>query len=152
MDPAESTPLLVHPVSQIPPISTFIQAIHAQGIDSLNADSILSLCPESLRSNPAKETSFALVLLLQLRLQQRAQSSSSNSWDRWSQENRALFNVDHLEEQTVKVWSRFVEHWCSDDALQDVLTTPFQCDDKNDRSVTCMFSSVSLFQSKRSCS
>jgi hypothetical protein len=149
MDSTESTPLLIRPVPQIPPISTFIQRLDVQGIDNLNEDVILSLCPESLRSNPAKKASFVLVLLLQSRLQQRIQSAS-NSWDRWSQENRALFNADHLEEQTMKVWSRFVEDWCSDDALQDVLTTPFQCDDTNGRSITCMFSSVSLFQSRRS--
>lgn len=135
MESTESTPLISRFQPQLPYISPVIQRLQSQEIATLSKDHVLALCPDSLRLTPAEETAFVLVVLLQLRREERAHLIS-NSWDKWSQERQAQSNGDQLETQALAVWSQFVNNWCTDDALNEVLSTKFHLDETHMRSVT----------------
>jgi hypothetical protein len=137
MDSTESTPLLARSRPQLPHVSPVIQRLQALESENLSKNQILALCPDFLRLTPAEETAFALIILLQLRLDEVTQRPS-NSWDRWSQERSIKSNADRLENQVLHVWSQFIDNWCTDDALTEVLSTRFYFDDTDQRSVTRM--------------
>lgn len=134
---SESTPLIPRSQLQLPLISPAIQRLQSQEIATISKDHVLALCPDPLRLTPAEETAFVLVVLLQLRLEERVRSPS-NAWDNWSGQRQAELNSDILETRALAVWSQFVDNWCTNDALIEVLNTSFPFDATSTRSITCM--------------
>jgi hypothetical protein len=134
---SESTPLLTQ--AQPPYLGAVVQRLRVQDIESLNKDDIIALCPTSPALNAAEETAFVLVVLLQLRLEERA-PPPKNLWDKWTQEQNTQLNVDRLDAETLSVWSQFVDNWCTDEALvSTIVMKRFHFDESHQRSVTRTF-------------
>ena len=128
--PRESTPLLsaVDPgpndsVQSLPNISSTLERIQFLQIEDLDFSDIYG--PHDL-SAPAAETAFALIVLLQWRINKIRESVySQDVWDYWSKERDNSGVVGELETLIFSLWKAFVTNYRSTRDLQDVLWLEF---------------------------
>jgi hypothetical protein len=127
--PSEITPLLNSnngldgPAAQtLPPIHPTVE--HVQNLRARDVQ-FSQLCPHDLRS-PAAETAFALVVLLQWRLNQlRKHAYPQDAWERWSKEKDDVRVAEDLEHQILGLWTEFLEEYRSPQEIEDVLWLGF---------------------------
>jgi hypothetical protein len=127
--PSEITPLLNSnngldgPAAQpLPPIHPTVE--HVQTLDARDVQ-FSQLCPHDLRS-PQAETAFALIVLLQWRLNQlRRHPYPQDVWERWSKEKDDARVAEDLEHQILGLWTKFLEEYRSLQEIEDVLWLGF---------------------------
>jgi len=127
MNATESTPLLAHSLPVKPSISPIVERLQSQETSTLDKNSVLALC--STPSLPsAGETALVLIVLLQLKAQEK-HLPSPNVWDQWTHDCQRQSDEERLGNRALEVWSQYVDNWCTNEDLVEVLATRFPLDE-----------------------